>query len=299
VRDADASQGTFPLILYSHAAGQHRRVATFVCTHLASHGYIVAALDHSEVIAPELGRQTSETEQQKQARWAAVIASRVPDIHFLLNFILENWQSPAQIDRERIGIVGHSFGAWTALAAPDAEPAVRAVVAHAPGGASKPRPGILPVTLAFDWDRDVPTLFLAAENDAALPLDGMYETFESVPATRQMVILRRADHMHFIDEIEALHEGFRTMPAPPELAAMQADMLPITELTRAPEAQLFVRGLTLAHFDGHLKGSARARDFLAGDLEAELARHKVEAVAQPSQSFQGSTIRHEWRHSGA
>src|SRR5438270_5192786 len=56
VRDAAAqTPGRYPLVLYSHAAGQHRRAATFLCTHLASHGYVVAALDHSEVVARELG----------------------------------------------------------------------------------------------------------------------------------------------------------------------------------------------------------------------------------------------------
>ena len=42
----------YPLILYSHHSGGHRRAATFLCTHLCSHGYVVAALDHSEVVAP-------------------------------------------------------------------------------------------------------------------------------------------------------------------------------------------------------------------------------------------------------
>jgi predicted dienelactone hydrolase len=61
VRDAAAQAGTSPLILYSHHAGGSRRAATFLCTHLTSHGYIVAALDHSEVIAPELARKECQS----------------------------------------------------------------------------------------------------------------------------------------------------------------------------------------------------------------------------------------------
>lgn len=40
---------SLPLIVFSHYSGGHRRSATFLCTHLASHGYVVAVLDHSEV----------------------------------------------------------------------------------------------------------------------------------------------------------------------------------------------------------------------------------------------------------
>src|SRR5262245_1039954 len=57
VRDAAAQPGTYPLILYSHHSGGNRRSVTFLCTHLSSHGYVVAALDHSEVVDPGLARR--------------------------------------------------------------------------------------------------------------------------------------------------------------------------------------------------------------------------------------------------
>src|SRR5262249_48911074 len=50
VRGADPAPGILPLVIFSHHSGGHRRSATFLCTHLASHGYAVAALDHSEVV---------------------------------------------------------------------------------------------------------------------------------------------------------------------------------------------------------------------------------------------------------
>jgi predicted dienelactone hydrolase len=42
-RDAPARSGPRPLIIFSHHSGGHRRKATFLCAHLASHGYAVAA----------------------------------------------------------------------------------------------------------------------------------------------------------------------------------------------------------------------------------------------------------------
>src|SRR5215475_12150407 len=47
VRDAPIEPGSYPLALYSHTSGGHRRQASFLCTHLASHGYLVAAADHT------------------------------------------------------------------------------------------------------------------------------------------------------------------------------------------------------------------------------------------------------------
>lgn len=263
VRDVAARPGTYPLIVYSHPSGAHRRAATFLCAHLGSHGYVVAALDH----------RGDETPERK-------IADRVPDVRFLLDHLLDGppWDPGVRLDPARVGIVGHSFGGWTALAAPDVEPRVHAVVALAPGGASRRKPGILPLTLAFAWPRDVPTLYLVAEDDTYLPLAGMYELYERTPATRQMVVLRRADHYHFMDDLEALHEAARAMPLTGELAWIPRDMRPLVELCPGEQARLFVRGLTLCHMDAMLRGQEPAQRLWAGDLEAELAGRGVAAL---------------------
>ncbi len=284
VRDATAHPGTYPLILFSHHSGGHRRAATFLCTHLSSHGYVVAALDHSEVVAEELKHRDGETAEQKTARMEAAIASRVPDVRFLLDHLLTAWDSAAKLDPTQIGIVGHSFGGWTALATPEVEGRIRAVVALAPAGSSQPRPGILPVKLTYSWGRDIPTLYLAAENDISLPLAGMYELFDRTPATKQMVILRRADHMHFMDNVEEIHEMVRTMPFTGELAWIPKEMRPIAELCSGEQAHLFVRGLTLCHLDAKLREQAEAQHFLSGDLEAELAVRGVEGMV-PTPGF--------------
>jgi predicted dienelactone hydrolase len=283
VRDAAARPGSYPLIIFSHSSGGNRRQSTFLCTHLSSHGYLVAALDHSEVVAAELARQRVETDEQKAARQQAWIANRVPDIRFLLDHLLGSatWGSETKLDPTRIGIVGHSFGGWTALAAPDVEPRIHAVVALAPGGSSQPKPGILKVNLTFNWGRDVPTLYLVGENDVSLPLHGMYEIFERTPATKQMVILRRADHMHFMDNVEQLHETVRAAAWHGELAWLPKEMRPIAELCSGEQAHLFVRGLTVCHMDAVLRQEEEAKQFLAGDVEAELAARGVEVVNIP------------------
>jgi predicted dienelactone hydrolase len=278
VRNAAAHSGTYPAIVFSHHSGGHRRAATFLCTHLSSHGYIVAALDHSEVSAPGLRDREGESAEQKAAGMQAWIASRVPDARFLLDRLLNDTASDSQPDPERIGIVGHSFGGWTALAAPDTDSRFRAIVALAPGGASHPKPGILPLTLTFAWGRDVPVLYLAADNDVCLPLAGMYELFDRTEASKRMIILRRADHMHFLDNVEEMHETVRQMTFPEELSWLPREMKPISQLSSGDHAHLFVRGLTLAHMDTVLKQSEEARRFCQGDIVQQLAARNVEAL---------------------
>jgi predicted dienelactone hydrolase len=231
-------------VVFSHAALQGRRSAAYLCDHLASHGYTVAAMDHSEVVVPAFARPASESEYDKLRRWQAVIDSRVPDVRFLLDHL-----RPATA---QIGIAGHSLGGWTALASAESEPRIRSVAALAPAGASNPKPGILPATLSYARQHDVPSLLLVAEEDTALPLAGMYEIFERTPPPKLMVILRRADHGHFLQNVEELHGG--------------------------EEAHRFVCALTLAHFDATLRGHPDAQRFLQGDIERTLSARGIEAA---------------------
>jgi pimeloyl-ACP methyl ester carboxylesterase len=179
----------------------------------------------------------------------------------------------------RVGLVGHSFGGWTVLATPEVEPRVRTVVALAPVGSSQPRPGILPVKLTFAWGRNVPTLYLAAEDDAPVPLAGVHELFDRTLASKRLFILRRADHQHFVDDVETEHEAVRAMSFPEQAAWIPAAMRPITELCSGEQAHTFVRGLTLAHLDATLREDEAAERFLAGDVDAELTARGVEAIA--------------------
>jgi predicted dienelactone hydrolase len=118
------------LILFSHFSGGSKTASSFLCEHLASHGYAVAALDHSDHTLPRPSDSTDPA--VKSARLAALIEARVPDIQFLLEVVGKAGQ--------RIGIAGHSFGGWTALAAPTAMSEIEAVSSGA-CGSFQPAPG--------------------------------------------------------------------------------------------------------------------------------------------------------------
>src|SRR5260370_17734221 len=103
-----AQSGLRPLIVFSHYSGGHRRTATYLCTHLASHGYVVAAMDHSEVVAPELAPRAGEMAAARAARIDAIIGSRVPDVHFLIAPLLGG-EARVELAATPIGLLRATF----------------------------------------------------------------------------------------------------------------------------------------------------------------------------------------------
>lgn len=262
VRDAAVEAGRYPLVLFCHTSAGHRRQSSFLCTHLASHGYVVAAVDHTGNSFADMAERTRAgvtfTQEEREAYIQRIIAGRVPDLRFLLDQLLSGAAGEVSdcIDPRRIGLIGWSFGGWAVLAAPEADERFGAVVALAPAGNSEPLPGIIPTTLTFAWKREVPTLLLAAERDRFTPLPGIIELYERTPSAKQLLILRHADHDHFGDHIEV-------------------------ELCPRYAAHLFTRSLALAHLDAVLKENQAARDFMAHDPTSVLREHGVDARAHP------------------
>lgn len=260
-----------PLICFSHHSGGNRKSAGFLCTHLASHGYVVAALDHSEVAAPA-APVSGETAAQRQERVDRIVADRVPDARLLLD------TAAAMFAPTAIGMAGHSFGGWTALGLADADERIDAVVAITPGGASKPQPGVLDAPL--HPARSVPTLFLAAEYDVPIPPADVRDVFARSPGATLMCTLRNADHLHFVDDVAAEHEAMRTMTLTGDAAWMPAAMRPIGELCPPEQAHAFTRAVTLAHFDATLRHDDGATSFLADGLQRALAERGIAAEVE-------------------
>ena len=224
-----------PLIVYSHSSYGHRAVSSYLTTHLASHGYVVAAVDHTGNTRAEwVPRSTPLEPAEREAFIAKIIGDRVPDIRRLIDHALATYP----VDPSRIGLVGWSFGGWAVLATPEEDDRVSSVVALAPGGARDPLPGIIPSTQTFAWTREVATLVIAAERDRFIPVDRARDVFERAPLPKRWFVLPDADHGHFSDTIEM--DG----PATPEVA------------------RDFVRTLTLAHFDATLRGDDAAKRLL-------------------------------------
>lgn len=274
VRDAAARPGSYPLLVFSHGYGSHRRQSTFFCTHLASHGYVAAAVEHTgntvaDVMQAFLGSAGASVPAAPAMNFADQVEARPRDVIRTIDALAGGAVEAlaGMIDTTRIGVAGHSFGGWTALATPPRDARVRALLPLAPAGGSSTLPtNVLRDALRFDWGRDVPTLLLVAERDSLLPLAGMYELLDRVPSTKRMAILENADHMHFCDDVERTHEMFRIMPPTKDLEGIAKTIPPVSEFCPGWHGHDFIRGLGLAHLDAVLRDDPRAQGFLAGDL---------------------------------
>jgi len=115
--NAPPAPGKFGLIVISHGAGglalNHRDLAMA----LASHGYVVAAPMHARAGGNDISG-------------VGVWVGRPKQVSRVIDTVLEDPGVGSHIQRERIGIVGHSNGGYTALAVAGAKPSTDAVIAH-------------------------------------------------------------------------------------------------------------------------------------------------------------------------
>lgn len=292
VRDAEANDGIFPLVIFSHGFAGHRRQTTHFCTHLASHGYIVASVDHvgntmPDVMQMVMGAQKGEKSYDIAQIFTSAIKDRPLDAAFTIDMILAG-EMGSRTDEGRIGMTGHSFGGWTTLATTGRDTRIKTALPLAPaGGKSKLNPSadIFSKYLTLAWKREAPVLFLVADLDSLLPLDGMKDLFARTPRPRSMVVLQNADHFHFCDGVAQTHDLFRKMAG--SISIFDPDgkggpdpmknAKPSSELCPGKLAYSFLQGLGLAHMDAHLRGNPEALELLAGDISALLAGRGIKA----------------------
>jgi predicted dienelactone hydrolase len=286
VRDAAPAAGRFPLVAFSHGYGGHRRQSTFLCTHLASHGYVVAAVDHRGNTIRDVFEQTIAARSGKPVPDLLLtlhefIAHRPGDASWMIDRVLDGSAGgvAAQVDADRIGIAGHSFGGWTTLAVTGRDARISAALPLAPAGGRLDLPANpLADALDFGWRRDVPVLFVVAQRDSILPLPSMLDLYERTQATKRMVVMQNTDHMHFCDRAAQAHEIFRMMPPPGFFEDAAKVTPPFSELAAEQAAYDVIRGLGVAHMDAALKQREDATAFLSGDLTTVLAARGLDVV---------------------
>jgi predicted dienelactone hydrolase len=282
VRDAEPAGGRYPLLAFSHGFAGHRRQSTFLCTHLASHGFVVAAVDHTGNTMVDLVMAIGGG--GAGATLPEIVEARPRDLIFMVDRLLAGAGDGLtdRIAADRIGALGHSYGGWTALVVTGRDHRIRAAVALAPAGGTSPFPdgGLLAAALDPRWGRDVPALMVVADADSVLPLPGMSEVYDRIPSTKRLVVLEEVDHFHFVDRPEEVHEFMRLVAFPP-FDRISVTMRPISELRSGSAAHAGLGALTLAHMEAVLKDSAEAARFLDRDAPDLLAAHGL-PVTLPS-----------------
>lgn len=121
-----ATGKTAPIIIFSHGLGGSREGYSYLGEHWAKHGYIVAHLQHLGSDDAVWRGADKPAQVMPAMRRAAAdpqnILNRPRDVSFAIDQLLrlnDDEKSPlhARINPHRIAVAGHSFGAYTTLAA--------------------------------------------------------------------------------------------------------------------------------------------------------------------------------------
>ena len=118
-----SESGSFPVIVFSHGLGGSREGYEYLGQHWASHGYVSVHLQHlGSDNAVWQGAPATELMQnlRKSAADISNATNRPLDVKFAVDQIEKmNENDPLfkkRLDLDRIGVAGHSFGAYTTLA---------------------------------------------------------------------------------------------------------------------------------------------------------------------------------------
>ncbi len=192
-RDAEVAPGMFPVVLFSHGFSGFRLQSTFLTSHLASWGFVVAAPDHpSRDLANVLGATASGDR-----------ASAVAELLATLDLLAAAGDDPTSafsghVDVERVVAVGHSAGGGTVLGAAE-DPRIDGYVSMA-SGAALGGGGATATTTAMPSLPDRPSFFIAGSVDGIVPAEERTRpAFEAAPAPSLLWILEGVGHNGFDD----------------------------------------------------------------------------------------------------
>ena len=257
--------GPWPLVVFSHGTFGRSDNAMHIVRELVSHGYMVAAPDYP----------LTSSNAWTKVRFADIsdVANQVKDVSFIITSLLADPELGPRIDREKIGVAGHSLGAvtsyFTAFGRQVRDPRVKAVALT--GGAD-------PVQTAIENDMGLwgtghtairlPALFLTAEKDIFARTTGRPgAAFARVEGPKYEVFIRGGAHSWFGDRTERPADNknpdclFFERNMPQMVMPGCEERVPLI----GPERQQQVtRFAILNFFDGWLKGDAAALRRLRG-----------------------------------
>jgi predicted dienelactone hydrolase len=269
--------GRFPLVVFSHGAGGSREAFAELTAHWASHGYIVVLPTHEDSI--QLRRRSGEDLSRLRRdldslRRDVKPLDRLADVVFLLDSTgvmeeriagLRDRSGAGRIDRDRIGMAGHSAGALTTQMAAGVK--VRGSVPGAPFEARSVGDARIDAAIvisgqgtanrlftADSWSGlSTPMLVITGSKDIAAigretPASRREPYEKAKPGDKYLVFIEGATHSSY----QGKGPGLRLDREQPS----DAELTMITSVTSSA---------TLAFLDLYLKDDAAARVYLGSE----------------------------------
>jgi hypothetical protein len=199
----EGRQRALPLVVLSPGFTNCRSTLTALAEDLASHGYVVAGIEHTyESFATALpdGRVTTclarETRRRGTGFWEKLVAGRAADVCFVLNE-LTGARPPCPgaelIDPSRIAMAGHSAGGAAAITGMLADSRIRAGI-DMDGATAAPIPG---------HGLSRPFLFLGKQSNYTPGSGGAVTTWEHdwklLTGWKRWLLVTGAVHASFTD----------------------------------------------------------------------------------------------------
>jgi hypothetical protein len=191
VRDAPIakSHGPFPLVMFSHGQAAIRWQSTYLTVLLASHGYIVASPDHE-------GGTLYDVVRGQLAGVTDGLDNRPLDIRYLVNRLSRMPAGDAlegMVDLGRLGVVGHSFGALTAMRVTVYDDRVKAIVPQTPVTSDLAYVG-------FSNPPAVPLMLQGSKLDRTLPYaENTLPAWEAAKSPKWLLALETGGHFTYSD----------------------------------------------------------------------------------------------------
>ena len=275
LRDAPPVSGhAFPLVVVSHGYPGSRTFMTWLTENLASKGYVVAAIDHTDSV---FGQQRAFT---------STLLNRAEDQIFAVDALTSRSGDPADflhnvVDPSRVAVVGYSMGGYGVLATAGAgysrqggsaqtipggyferwladskefqssrREQIKAVVAIAPWGNQPPQ---------NNWDAQglagirIPSLFIAGDQDDVSGFElGTRKAFNgAVNSERYLLVFENARH------------NVGGNPAPPEALLTFTSRAFFDEpVWRKDRIAAINQHFITAFLDLYLKGDSSRREYL-------------------------------------
>ncbi|WP_288741581.1 hypothetical protein [uncultured Rheinheimera sp.] len=112
LRDAKAKTGqNYPLVVLSHGYVGYRTLMFYLAEHLASHGYVVAAIDHPQSTNAEV-----DAIKAPYAGFPDTLYHRSRDQQFVLSYFREHSEAlQGVINTDAAAVIGYSMGGYGAI----------------------------------------------------------------------------------------------------------------------------------------------------------------------------------------